>query len=167
MFCGNDFLFLKEKIYDLDTALFISKSEAVLKVPTCIISVLKVDDTGQLWFLIPRPKQYVNEFEKSFVSEMDFYRKGKDYYLIIEGKAYIINDPEDINNLMDLPEEVKYQAMHERVLIKLRIKHINYYESRKSTASHGLNTVKDKFNQLIFNQRPGFRPYRLQTDNLA
>jgi general stress protein 26 len=163
----KDLHFLKERIYELNTALFISKSDAVLKMPTCIVSVLKVDDIGQLWFFIPRPKQYINEFEKAFVSEMDFFRKGKNFYLEIEGKAFIVNDPEEINCLMDLPEDVKRKAMHELVLIKLRIINVNYFESRKSAATNGMVKIKETFNQWVFNQRPGYRPYRLQPDNLA
>jgi hypothetical protein len=58
---------------------------------------------------------------------MQFYRKGKGYYLQITGKAYIINDPEELNGLIGLSDEVKAKAFQEMVLMKVTIGSARYY----------------------------------------
>ena len=56
--------FLQDKIEDLRSALFFSLSNAVLKMPTTIVTTLKVDDAGQIWFFVNRPAQFLHEFDK-------------------------------------------------------------------------------------------------------
>src|SRR3981081_3197136 len=91
-FCmvNQQLLFLKEKIQDINSAIFFNLSEAVLKLPTSIITTLKVDEFGYVWFFLERPRQQLNEFEREFPTRMDYFRKGKDYSLQIMGKAWIV-----------------------------------------------------------------------------
>src|ERR1700676_2576895 len=102
--------FIEEKIKDLGNALFFSLSEAVLKIPVCVITVLKTDEFGQLWFSIPKPTQSVYAFDKTFQAKLDFFRKDRDYYLKIHGTAFLVNDPEEINMIECLSESIKQQA---------------------------------------------------------
>ena len=81
---NQQLLFLKEKIQDINSAIFFNLSDAVLKLPTSIITTLKVDEFGYVWFFVERPKQQLNEFEKEFPARMDYFRKGKDYSLQID-----------------------------------------------------------------------------------
>src|SRR5579864_6604277 len=59
-------LFLREKILDLKNAIFTSQHSSLLKLPTTIISIDKMDDLGQLWFFVPRPQQALHEFDREF-----------------------------------------------------------------------------------------------------
>jgi hypothetical protein len=139
--------FIEEKISDLKSALFFSLSDAVLKFPTCLISVLETDELGQLWFLIPKPPQFIQAFDKTFPVKLDFFRKGREYYLKIIGKAFLVNDPEEINSIECLGDQVKQLArFSESILVKVRISHAEYVEkaSGKSTAKSLLNRVKNK-----------------------
>ena len=52
-----------------------------LKIPACVVKVLETDELGQLWFMIPKPPQSIHAFDKTFPVELDFFRKGRDYYL--------------------------------------------------------------------------------------
>ena len=136
--------FVEEKVRDLENALFFSTSDAVLKMPACVVRVLRVDDLGHLWFVVPRPTQLIQAFEKVFPVKMDFFRKGKDYYLKILGKAFIVNDPEDINRVEELSEAVKQKARkNELVILKVRITHVDYAEKHKPKPS-----VKMLMNQV-------------------
>ncbi|MDP4131487.1 MAG: hypothetical protein Q8939_15115, partial [Bacteroidota bacterium] len=56
--------FVEEKVRDLGNALFFSTSDAVLKMPACVVRVLKVDELGHLWFVVPTPTQLIQAFEK-------------------------------------------------------------------------------------------------------
>ena len=54
--------FLQEKIREIGSAIFFNQSDSVLKLPTSIVSTLKVDDYGFVWFFIQKPKQSLKEF---------------------------------------------------------------------------------------------------------
>lgn len=120
--------FLQQRIQEIGSALFYSLNSAVLKFPTTIVNTLKVDETGNIWFFINRPEQQLTEFDWEFPAKMQFYRKGKSYFLQIAGKACIVNDPEEVNGLQGLPEDTRVKAFHELVLIKLKINVVQYHE---------------------------------------
>src|SRR5690349_853568 len=99
MLTENNLTFLSEKVQELRSALFFNTSNAVLKLPTCIITTLKVDEAGQIWFLVHRPEQYLHEFDKEFPARLEYFQKGKRFFLHLSGKAYIITDPEELNEI--------------------------------------------------------------------
>jgi general stress protein 26 len=139
--------FIEEKVMDLENALFFSLSDAVLKIPACVIKVLQTDELGQLWFVIPKPSQLIHAFDKTFPVKLDFFRKGRDYYLKIFGKAFLVNDPEEINHAECLQETVKEQVRHsDTVLIKVQMSHAEYVEKAgaKTSSKNILNQVKNK-----------------------
>jgi hypothetical protein len=149
--------FIKEKIMDLENALFFSMSEAVLKIPTCVIKVLQTDELGQVWFVIPRPSQFLHAFDKTFPVKMDFFRKGRDYYLKIFGKAFLVSDPEEINGLDCLCENTRQQAMrNETVLIKVQMSHAEYVEKApvKPSPKAILSQVKNKIHSWFKSSHP-------------
>jgi general stress protein 26 len=128
--------FIEEKVMDLQNALFFSLSDAVLKIPSCVIKVLQADELGQLWFVIPKPSQLIHAFDKTFPVKLDFFKKGRDYYLKILGKAFVVNDPEEINNAECLHETIKHQATYnETVLIKVQMSHAEYVETAPGRTS--------------------------------
>jgi general stress protein 26 len=134
-------LFLQEKIMDLQQALFFNLSDAVLKLPTSVINALNVDEVGQIWFFVKRPPQNISEFYKEFRSRLDFYKKGRNYYLHLTGKACMVTDPEEINNVTGLTELHKKQAIEDMVLLKFRvtdIHHYHYQEKRPPVIQQGV-----------------------------
>jgi general stress protein 26 len=166
--------FVKEKVRDLENALFFSLSDAVLKIPSCVIKVLQTDDLGQLWFVIPKPSQLIQAFDKTFPVKLDFFRKGRDFYLKILGKAFLVNDPEEINSADYLSENIKQQAQHnETVLIKVQMSHAEYIEKTTVKTSTLLNQVKTKFykwfhhtnhdTELAYHKIPGEVKYETQS----
>jgi hypothetical protein len=161
-------LFLREKIMELGQALFFNDSDAVLKLPTSLINVLHVDEAGQVWFILRRPGQHINEFDKNLTARLEFYKKGKPFYLHITGKATIVADPEEINNISGISAEVKQQALDTMVLIKLVVFNIYYYsyppvkqetkkEFRLNIPSSGIiKTLQDIVKDII----PVFQSHR-------
>ena len=122
--------FLQEKIQEIGSAIFFNLSDSVLKLPTSIVSTLKVDEYGYVWFFIQKPKQNLKEFETEFPVRLDFFRKGKSYFLQVSGKGWMVNDPEEMNSFVVLPEDAKQTAMNEMVLVKVKILKADYYETR-------------------------------------
>ncbi|HEX8313380.1 MAG TPA: pyridoxamine 5'-phosphate oxidase family protein [Flavisolibacter sp.] len=124
--------FLQERIEEIGSAIFYNLSEAVLKLPTSIVSTVKVDDYGFVWFFVQKPSQRLSEFEQEFPVKLDFYKKGKGYFLQVMGKGFVVNDPEEMNSFVDLPEEQKKLASGSLALVKVKIQEAKYYETRSA-----------------------------------
>jgi general stress protein 26 len=137
--------FLQEKIREIGSALFFNLSESVLKLPTSIVSTLKVDDYGFVWFFVQKPQQSLKEFENEFPVRLDFFRKGSGCFLQVNGKGWVVTDPEELNTFVTLPEDAKRLAMNEMVLVKVKIMRAEYYETRTSVHhswwQNAVNTV--------------------------
>jgi hypothetical protein len=142
--------FIEEKVRDLENALFFSMSDAVLKIPACVVKVLETDQLGNIWFMIPKPSQFIHAFDKSFPVELDFFRKERNYYLKIFGRAFLVNDPEEINSVECLTEHTKEQARkNETILVSVKISCAEYSEKApvKVSAKTLVYQVKNKIYQ--------------------
>jgi general stress protein 26 len=160
--------FLQAKIADLKTALFSNESDAVLKLPTSLVNAIQVDEAGQIWFFVTRPSQFLQEFDKEFPAKLNFFRKGKEYYLNITGKAYIINDPEEITHLVSLSDEVRDAAINNRfILVKMRVQKAEYFAKQPEKAGLGFNGLFSKMFSWLFDLKPGLRPAYFLQDSAA
>jgi hypothetical protein len=153
--------FIEEKIKDLENALFFSLSDSVLKIPACVIKVLKTDEVGQLWFAIPKPTQSIYAFDKTFQAKLDFFRKGRDYYLKIYGTAFLVNDPEEINMIECLDENIKQQARRNTtLLVKVKITYAEYIEKApvNPTTKNLIKQVRNRVYSWFKQAQPTGRP---------
>lgn len=141
--------FLQEKIREIGSALFFNLSESVLKLPTSIVSTLKVDDYGFVWFFVQRPPQSLKEFEMEFPVRLDFFKKGSGCFLQVNGKGWVVSDPEELNSFVTLPEDAKKLATNEMVLVKVKIMRADYFETKtvqhQSWWQSAVNTVNTWF----------------------
>lgn len=160
--------FLQNKIADLQTALFSNESEAVLKLPTTIVNALQVDEAGQIWFFVTKPSQFLQEFDKEFPAKLNFFKKGKEYFLHITGKAYIINDPEEITHLVSLSDEIRQDAINNKhILVKMRVQKAEYFAKQPEKAGIGFNSLFSKMFSWLFDLKPGLRPAYYLQDSAA
>ncbi len=156
----SDLRFLQEKIQDLKNALFFSQNTSLLRIATTIVSVLTVDDLGQMWFFVPRPRQALNEFDREFPVRLEFFRKGRDFFLHVAGKAFIVTDPEEINGLVH--EDIREQACNNLVLIRVQMLKADYFETTSpATQANWWRDLRNQVHTWLFNSRPGYRPYYL------
>jgi hypothetical protein len=152
MLTANQLIFLREKIHELRSALFFNTSNAVLKLPCCIINTLKVDDAGQVWFLVNRPEQYLHEFDREFPAKLNFFRKGKRFFLNMAGKAFIVTDPEELNEVISIDDETRQQAMTNMVLIKFKIMTAQYDE--RTAPGQGLvHRLRTQLNRILLREK--------------
>lgn len=155
-----DLRFLQEKIEDLKKALFFSLNTSVLRIATTIVSVIKVDDVGQVWFFVPRPRQAIHEFDREFPVRLEFFRKGKGYFLHVSGKAFIVTDPEEINGLVH--DDIREQTGEHVVLIRVKMLKADYFETYGGAAPSGWwRDLRNQLHAWLFNTRPGYKPYYL------
>jgi general stress protein 26 len=152
--------FLQEKMQELRNALFFSQNTSLLRIATTIVSILKVDELGQVWFFVPKPKQALHEFDREFPVRLEFFRKGKSFFLHVAGKAFIVTDPEEINSLVY--EDIKEQIGGPMVLIKVKMMQAEYFE-RPIPGRHAgwWSELKNQLQAWLFNTRPGYKPYQL------
>ncbi len=155
----SNLLFFQEKIQDLGTALFFSLHSSLLKMPTSIVRILKVDELGQVWFLVPRPHQALHEFDGDFPTRLEFFRKGRSFYLHITGRAFIINDLEEVNSIV--ADGILQGSGNGLVLIKVKMLKGEYFESLPDTRQNGWRDLRTQVSSWLFNTRPGYKPYHV------
>ena len=155
--------FLQEKINSLQTALFFSMSSSVLKFPVTIINALKVDEAGQIWFCMPVPPQSIKEFDDGFHSLLQFFRKGENFYLKIQGKAFIVNDPEQVSAVFFISDDCKKDIiLGASVLIRVQIQCADYFESRQLAEKAEVKSIPAQLYDLVFKPHaPAYKPQRI------
>lgn len=121
--------FLQEKIEKIGTAIFFNESESVVKLPTNVVYNLRVDEYGYVWFATQKPFEEMKEFETEFPVRLELFRKGISYYMQVEGKGWVVTDPEEILHLGEVAEEMKNLEKKDWVLVKVKIFKAEYYES--------------------------------------
>ena len=112
--------FIKDKIYEMHSAIMYNFSDEVIRLPNSIVNVAKVADDGELWFTCDKPGYHPEQYSGLFPVRLQFYRKGKLFHLEISGPAEIVNDLRDEN-----------EVLANRLLIKMKMKNISYTETQK------------------------------------
>ena len=123
----TDLRFLSEKVQDLKQAIFFSENTSLLRMATTIVTLSKMDELGQLWFFVPRPQQALHEFDREFPVRLEFFKKGRRFFLHVLGKAFIVTDPEEVNSLVH--DDIRQKAADNLVLIKVRMMKADYFET--------------------------------------
>lgn len=150
--------FLQERIEDIGSAIFYNLSDAVLKLPSTVVTSLKVDEYGFVWFSVQKPPQHLNEFEQEFPVKMDCYKKGKGYFLQVEGKGFVVTDPEEINMYTSLPDELKDLRNNKVAIVKVKIQKADCFETGTQQKTSWWQTLSSTV-MAWFRYRPGTTYY--------
>ncbi|HET6252623.1 MAG TPA: pyridoxamine 5'-phosphate oxidase family protein [Puia sp.] len=155
----TDLRFLREKIEDLKRAIFFSENTSLLRMATMIVTLVKMDELGQMWFYVPRPQQALHEFDREFPVRLEFFKKGRQFFLHVLGKAFIVTDPEEINGLVH--DDIRNQAAEHLVLIKVRMLKADYFETpgEGARSARWWRDVRNQVHGWLFHTRPGYKPY--------
>ena len=146
--------FIKEKISALQSALFINDSEAVLKIPNQVISALYVDELRQVWFTVPSPFESMFQFDNAFPAQLGFFKKQTSFYLKISGYAFVVNDPEELNNLSCINEKTKQQIRNGKItLVKMKMQRSEYFEKDVAENEYSIPQIKNKIYKWINSQQ--------------
>ncbi len=122
--------FLQNKIQQIGSAIFFNHSDAVLKLPTSLVNIIKVDEFGYVWFLVKKPNQNIQQFESDFPARMDFFKKGVDYFLQVTGKGCVVIDPEEMYSFFEVNNNLNKNLMKNMVLVKVKMMKAEYYETQ-------------------------------------
>jgi hypothetical protein len=159
MFNDKNLIFLKEKIEDLSIALFHCDSKSLLRIPTTIIKTHSVDANGEILFFINRPQQSINEFDQEFLVALNYFKKGKNYFMNISGKARMVKDPEELTYITNLTPAEVTGALTNQVLIKVKILKVDFYDNHIATKNHLLKKTQTLVYGLFDWGVPGAKSY--------
>lgn len=119
---------MSQYLEEIGSALLSNTGNDVLKLPTQLVHTVKADDSGQVWVLLPRPAQQIEQFDPHFPAHLHYFRKGHSLSIIADGKATIILDPEIIQSytmLIDNPDRLADPNM---ILLHIHLQHIELFE---------------------------------------
>ena len=122
--------FIREKISQIRTAVMYSMSNSLTRLPNDIVTAVRVDDEGHLWFVCRGPLPFMKEeVEKVFPARLCFYRKGVDYFVEVSGKATIVNTNYSEN------------ADEKSLLVKMNMMNIEYTEPNARKPKNKLELI--------------------------
>ena len=138
---NQEMMYLKEKIEEIGSAIFFNQSDSVLKLPTSIITKLTVDSYGYVWFYVQKPNENLQHFETEFPVRLDFFRKGKDCFIQVEGTGWVVDDPEEMSVLDTFTNEMQHAVKKDMVLVKVKILREDFHESKASQQASWWDTA--------------------------
>jgi hypothetical protein len=141
----EDLVFLKQKIEEIKTALFRAETDSILQIPGIIISTLKADESGNIWFFTFCTGPYKEYLDKEFYVSLDYYKKEHNCKLLIKGKAVIEEDNKDFlvaaNNLKGSANKI--------VLIRVKISKAEYAEIKTFSKISFGGKIRSAFNYIV------------------
>jgi hypothetical protein len=140
---------LREKIKELENALFMSESNALVSLPTHIVRVSEVDEEGNIWFIIPKPTQVIECFSKEMTAKLDFFKKGSPFFLKISGIASIIWTAREMKEAK-VSNEFVGSLKNGNVAVKVKVELTELIEKApKQTSNPLLNVGTQVYNWLL------------------
>jgi general stress protein 26 len=142
---------LKSKIMELQSALFYTESHSPVKLPTHVISDVEVDTEGRIWFTVPRPAQHIDAFEKETPAKLDFFRKGKDFFVKVRGVAILMADAKTINSYESLSDDMKKKMTEKGSMgIMVKIEHTDLVDNSPKSAQSWLQSSRSHLSSWFF-----------------
>lgn len=120
---------LGEKMKELENALFVSEAGSSSKLPTHIIKIADVDAEGNVWFIIPRPTQVMESFEQEMPAKLDFFKKGKGFYLKLHGMASLVHAESLLPQTRIFQELSASFKKKKLIAVKLKMQSAEYFEN--------------------------------------
>ena len=141
--------FIAEKIDDIKLAIFYCHSNSPLRIHNTVINTCSVDDTGCITFFINRPQQLLSQFDQEFPAALNYFQKGKDFFLNIFGKARIINDPEELAYYTDLSAEEINSALTTQVMIRVKILTVDFHDTNFEKKNLFIRKIRSFFSSVF------------------
>ena len=142
---------LKSKITELQTALFYTESVSPIKLPTHVITAVEVDVEGRIWFAVPRPTMHIEAFEKEVLAKLDFFKKGKDFFVKVKGVAALLTDASTINGFETLSADMKEKMNDDKSIgIMVKIEDVQFVDNTPKPAQNWLKASRSQLSSWFF-----------------
>lgn len=146
---NENFDFLLKKIQEIKIARFKAEINSELRLPPNIISTLKTESDGTIWFFTSCNGYHAKKIDKRFFASLEYYQKGRDYSLKFSGTATIVED--NIQPYTTAIKENNYLP-ETFVLIQFKIKQAEYYERKQQVNTSLKAKVRYIFGDFFFPQ---------------
>ncbi len=142
---------LKSKITELQTALFYTESVSPVKLPTHVINDVEVDNEGRIWFAVPRPTMHIDAFEKEVLAKLDFFRKGKDFFVKVKGVATLLTDAATINSYEAVSADMREKMSDETSIgIMVKIEDTEFVDNTPKPSQNWLQSSRSHLSSWFF-----------------
>lgn len=119
--------FLKRKLSELNSALFFAEGDSLFKLPNHLVTEMEINDDGEIRFVIPKPAQDIEAFDKEFPVRLEFFKKGIAYRLKVQGKGTIVEDRAEMDKWIAFSAIRQEKANNEpAIMIKVSVQFVDY-----------------------------------------
>jgi len=142
---------LKSKINELQSALFFNESNSIVKLPTHVVSDVELDSEGQIWFVIPKPSMHIDAYDKEIPAKLDFFKKGKDFFVKVRGTAFLQIELDEANANAELSDEMKAKMNDEAVIaVKIKIQEFDLVDNTPKPSQNWLQASRSQLSSWFF-----------------
>ena len=142
---------LTSKITELQTALFYTESVSPIKLPTHVISDVEVDSEGRIWFAVPRPTMHIDAFEREVLAKLDFFKKGKDFFVKVKGVATLLTDAAAINSFEAVSADMREKMSDEKSIgIMVTIEDTEFVDNTPKPSQNWLQSSRSHLSSWFF-----------------
>lgn len=118
------------------------------RLPANIVTVLKADERGLLWFFIRKPLSFNDNTPFSFPASLQFLRKGKNFFIKVNGTAHSTINMTPVTPFVT--SEGQAEALSQLTLIEMKISSIEYCEYDKPPERQGIRHFLKGIYNYIF-----------------
>jgi hypothetical protein len=142
---------LKSKIMELQSALLFTESNSIVKLPTHVISDVELDSDGNIWFVIPKPAMQIEAYEKEIPAKLDFFKKGKDFFVKVRGIAFLQTDLAEASANEALSAEMR-QRMQDAdvILVKVQVQERELVDNSPKPSQNWLQASRSQLSSWFF-----------------
>jgi general stress protein 26 len=146
--------FLQRKLSELNSALFFAEGDSLFKLPNHLVTEMEINDDGQIWFVIPKPAQDIDAFDKEFPVRLEFFKKGKPFRLKIQGKGSIVDDRAEIEKLSAAAATMEEKVKNEPVImIKVQVQFVDYAGNMSASFPNRLKMAGMQLSGWLFSSK--------------
>ena len=142
---------LKSQIMELQSALFFTESSSLVKLPTHVISETEMDAEGQIWFVIPKPAQHIEAFDKEIPAKLDYFKKGTDFFVKVTGTAYLVTDAAEIESNDSLSADLVAKMKNDQLIaVKVKIQVSELIDNTPKPTKSWLQASRSQLSSWFF-----------------
>jgi len=93
--------------------------------------------------------------DEAFLAKLDFFKKGKGFYLKVQGMASIVDDRKEMESIAGISDEMKEKMDDKNVVaIRVKVQAADYFENlpKPSSSNWILNGTSHLYNWLFNSQ---------------
>ena len=151
----KNLVFIQRKISTIRSALFFNAGHSHPYTATSIISALKIDEGGGIWFFLNNEHKLQNS-DEIFPVRLYFYRKGIPFSVNITGNARVMRDIRYFNELAGVNLSSCPEIVQKVMVIKVTVDAAEYREWQTNQPAIRMNGITRFFSRLMQSFFPSY-----------